>query len=120
MIQAKPGLKNMLLVFGVSLSAATLGIQVFTITSARAQTKTAPQETQPRLRDFINQAQPQITNTNAPASICYTCGGYWPNYGGTIPTQSAATERNAQCGTFNSGAEFAVDRNDTVPFLCTK
>ncbi len=62
-------------------------------------------------------AAPLVTNsqTAVPANICYTCGGDWPIYAGTIPTSAAATERGAGC----SGA-FGTSMNDRIPFLCTR
>lgn len=120
MTQAKPVFKNLLLlllVFGVALLVATLGIQASSMTSAKAQEKPALTETQPQFQNLITGAP---LNPSAPSSICYTCGGNWPNFGGTIPTASAATERNGSCAGFPSGAEFSTERNDTIPYLCTK
>ena len=138
MTQAKPGFKNLLLVFGVALSAATLGIQASTMTSAKAQKPPLP-ETQPTSdltnEDLKNQGSSNVnfdlnsnlftttgslTNTSASSSLCYTCGGKWPKFGGSIPSASAATERNKGCGTFSSGVEFSTQLNDTTPYLCTK
>lgn len=50
-----------------------------------------------------------------PAAICYTCGGAWPSYQGTVPTASAATEYGPGCG---GGLTTAY--SDTFPYLCTK
>jgi hypothetical protein len=60
---------------------------------------------------------PQVTNaqTAVPAQVCYTCGGDWPIYAGTLPTSAAATERGSAC----SGA-LATTLNDRSPFLCTR
>jgi hypothetical protein len=57
------------------------------------------------------------TNFQAPAStsLCFTCGGDWPVYAGTIPTPSAANERTGGCfGGFTTGL------NDHFPFLCAR
>jgi hypothetical protein len=51
----------------------------------------------------------------ASCSICYTCGGDWPVYSGTLPTASAAVERDASCS-----GDFSTNRNDTIPFLCCR
>jgi hypothetical protein len=51
----------------------------------------------------------------ASCSICYTCGGDWPIYAGTLPTARAATERDSSC----SGG-LTTNRNDTIPFLCCR
>ena len=48
-------------------------------------------------------------------SLCYTCGGAWPTYSGTIPTASAAVERDSSCL-----GGFSTNRNDTIPFLCCR
>jgi hypothetical protein len=50
------------------------------------------------------------------ASLCFTCGGEFTIYAGTIPLPSGSmpTERGAAC----SGA--LTSMADTAPFLCTK
>jgi hypothetical protein len=45
-------------------------------------------------------------------SVCFTCGGAWPVYGGTLPTASGASERGGSC----SGS--IVASTDRFPFLC--
>jgi thermitase len=47
-------------------------------------------------------------------SLCWTCGGTWPYYGGTIPTRVGATERGASC------AGNPVSSSDTIPYLCCR
>ena len=45
-------------------------------------------------------------------SVCFTCGGGWPVYGGTLPTASGASERGSSCsGSISSST-------DKFPFLC--
>jgi hypothetical protein len=51
----------------------------------------------------------------ASCSICYTCGGDWPIYSGTLPTLTAATERDSSCS-----GDFSTTRGDTIPFLCCR
>lgn len=51
----------------------------------------------------------------ASCSICYTCGGDWPIYAGTLPTTRAANERDSSC----SGG-FTTTRNDLIPYLCCR
>jgi hypothetical protein len=55
------------------------------------------------------------TNFQAPASmsLCFTCGGDWPVYAGTVPTPSAASERLGGCsGGFTTIAH--------IPYLCAR
>jgi hypothetical protein len=49
------------------------------------------------------------------AALCYTCGGNFPIYAGTIPTSSAASEYGSSCG-----GSISTANNDTSPYLCTK
>ncbi len=62
-------------------------------------------------------AAPLVTTpqTAVQANICFTCGGDWPIYAGTIPTASAANERGAGCA-----GSFSTTLNDHFPFLCTR
>jgi len=59
----------------------------------------------------------QFANVQVPAetSICYTCGGDWPVYSGTLPTASAAAERGGACG-----GSFGYSMNDHSPYLCSR
>jgi subtilisin family serine protease len=47
-------------------------------------------------------------------TLCYSCGGQWPVFGGAIPTRQGANpyERGEQC----SGEP--IPRADTLPYLC--
>lgn len=49
-------------------------------------------------------------------SLCYTCGGDWPNFGGAIPTRKNAKpyERGNSC------IGDLIPRSDTGPYLCCK
>jgi hypothetical protein len=76
-------------------------------TAARAAThKPAPQ---PALEATINFQAPSS------ASICYTCGGDWPIYSGTIPTPSDASERGSGCAN-----PISTSLHDRTPYLCTR
>lgn len=57
-----------------------------------------------------------ISNPQVPAgsSICFTCGGDWPVYAGTLPTASGAGERGAGC------AGSIASSTDTFPYLCSR
>ena len=60
---------------------------------------------------------PLVANaqTAVGANLCFTCGGDWPVFAGTIPTPSAANERGSGCfGGFSTAA------NDHFPFLCSR
>jgi hypothetical protein len=57
--------------------------------------------------------QPGVMASGA-CSLCWTCGGTWPYYGGTIPTRVGATERGASC------AGNPVSSSDTIPYLCCR
>jgi hypothetical protein len=48
-------------------------------------------------------------------NVCFTCGGDWPIYAGTLPTASAANERGSSCS-----GDFSMAFNDTLPFLCCR
>jgi hypothetical protein len=48
-------------------------------------------------------------------TICYTCGGDWPNFAGAIYTPNGAIEREPQC----AGGLFS-NTGDTSPFLCCR
>ncbi len=68
------------------------------------------------IRNFIENNSGVPVEESA-CSLCYTCGGHWPNYSGTIgkiiPTPSSAPiERGEAC----SGSLSYVD--DTNPYLC--
>jgi hypothetical protein len=60
---------------------------------------------------------PNCINCQAPVatSLCFTCGGDWPVFAGTIPTPSAANERGSGCL-----GGFSRVRNDHAPFLCSR
>ena len=49
------------------------------------------------------------------AALCYTCGGNFPIWAGTLPTSSAATEYGSSCG-----GNLSTANNDMHPYLCTK
>lgn len=49
------------------------------------------------------------------AALCFTCGGNFPIYAGTIPTPTAASEYGSGC----SGT-IGTTLNDRSPYLCTK
>jgi hypothetical protein len=49
------------------------------------------------------------------AALCYTCGGNFPIYAGTLPTSSYASEYGSSCG-----GSIGTTNLDTTPFLCTK
>lgn len=56
------------------------------------------------------------TETVSACSLCYTCGGDWPNFGGAIPTRKNAKpyERGNSC------TGDLMPRSDTGPYLCCK
>jgi hypothetical protein len=53
--------------------------------------------------------------TSVDCNICFTCGGDWPIFAGSIRSNPAnPTERGSSC----SGS--LVSRTDSSPFLCCK
>ena len=46
-------------------------------------------------------------------SLCFTCGSFWPIFGGVIPTASGAEERGSGCS-----GDMPTPTDDTIPYLC--
>jgi hypothetical protein len=56
----------------------------------------------------------RTTNTQR-CALCFTCGGRWPHFGGSIPNNDGqVTEFGSSC------ASPLTARNDSSPFLCCK
>lgn len=53
-------------------------------------------------------------------SFCFTCGGIWPMYSGSLSTTSAAVERGRYCDSAYGTDGFTTSFNDTHPYLCCK
>lgn len=72
--------------------------------------------TKPRieLAAALDQIDPAPPSTVSACSLCYTCGGNWPIFAGTIPTRNNAKpyERGDSC------AGDLLPRSDTAPYLC--
>jgi hypothetical protein len=54
-------------------------------------------------------------------SLCWTCGGAWPEFSGWIPVQPgpAPDQQPSERGEFCAG-DLAPNPNDTFPYLCCR
>jgi hypothetical protein len=58
----------------------------------------------------------QRTTNAQPCALCFTCGGRWPHFGGSIPLGA-----NRQVQEFGSNCSNPLTaRSDNEPFLCCK
>ncbi len=58
--------------------------------------------------------EPVNVETAVACTICFTCGGDWPLFEGSLPTAAGATERAGAC--FGPPGP----STDTSPFLCCR
>ena len=60
--------------------------------------------------------EPPIQSAVSACSLCYTCGGDWPKFGGAIPTRKNAKpyERGNSC------TGDLIPRSDNGPYLCCR
>lgn len=57
-----------------------------------------------------------IKPTHGKCSLCYSCGGKWPVYGGALDIPSGEVEeRGSGCG---DGDDYPAPESDTSPYLC--
>ena len=93
------------------VSAATLqNRQKIWVEYARSSAPELPLEN--RFSFTLHSSGNQPIQFSVDPSICYSCGGGWPIYGGALPTPSGAYERGSGCsGSISSST-------DRLPYLC--
>ena len=112
--------------FAVLRSGATTAtvqqIENALITSGQSVTDPRNNITKPRIdvaAALDHLIGPIVTDVPEPSavsacSLCFTCGGDWPNFGGVIPTRKNAMPYER--GSFCTGD--LIPRSDTGPYLC--
>jgi hypothetical protein len=56
----------------------------------------------------------EVPDAETMCTICYVCGGNWPNFAGAIYTPNGAIERDGDCG------NFFYNPYDASPYLCCR
>jgi hypothetical protein len=103
-----------LLTFGLAASTgAWAQAPVVSVGGAQEAVKPLMPASPPASRRSLTSASANM-QVPAEASICYTCGGDWPIYSGTLPTASGAAERGSAC------AGSIASSTDTIPYLCSR
>jgi hypothetical protein len=100
------------------ITCGVLGLVVLGAWAIQAQPPIAGKETTVGIQHVAVNRQ-----TSVDCNLCFTCGGDWPIFAGTIPTLPnniflLNTEDPVERGSSCSGG--LIRRQDTQPFLCCK